>query len=332
MQTVLFVGGSSLGHIVPSVAVWEALQKTAADTSAHFVCSPSALDTQYLESISLPYSTFAAPKLGISFLWKFWPAAKAAMQLVKDIQPDIVFSTGGAISVPICYAAKKQGIPIVLHEADAVTGRANRVIAALATATCSGMPVRENITQGSAKEGYNITGFTPNKPVLLVIGGSQGAQMLNEAVFTQRDALLQRYQIIHITGKGKQVAQNIPGYYSCEFANEELPHLFAISNVALSRAGAGVTAELAANSIPSIVVPLREVGHDHQQKNAEALAASPLFTILQQSELSDKLIAKIQEMSNISDLSPTYAQGAQAVAPKLAKMVREVLDSSQIPH
>lgn len=332
MSTVLFAGGGSLGHIVPSLAVWEALQDAEKNLKAHFVCSTSILDTEYLKREGVPFSAIHAPRFSISFLWKFWKAAKEARDVIDAVQPDVVFSKGGYVSVPICYIAKKRKIPIILHESDAVMGRANRLVAELATTTCSGTPVRKRVTSGSREAGYALTGFTAEKPVLLVIGGSQGAQALNEAVTNQLDELLQTYQIVHLTGHGKQHVELKPGYYAVEFASEELPHFYAIADLAISRAGAGATAELAANGIPTVLVPLRGVGHDHQQKNAERLAQQPLFKVLQQSELSDKLTQALEEMSNITDQSADATEQADNDAVKAAKIVLQVLDSSHRPH
>lgn len=329
---MLFVGGGSLGHIVPSIAVWEALQDERGNLHAYFVCSPSTLDTDFLEKHQLPFGTINAPRLGLSFLWKFWKAARQSKEIIKAVQPSVVFSKGGYVSVPICYAAKKAGIPIVLHESDAVVGRANKLIADLATKTCHGAPVRKCVTEGSEKTGYELTGFNKDKPILLIIGGSQGARDVNQAVTDQLDTLLEEFQIIHITGHGKQTTAPKAGYYAVEFADAELPHLYAIATVAISRAGAGATAELAANGIPTVLVPLRGVGHDHQQKNAEALSQSSLFTVLQQSELSSKLTPTLRAMSNINDQSASTKKPTKNAAQEIAKIVLEVLDSSNRPH
>ena len=99
---VLFVGGGSLGHIVPSVAVWEALQKIDQSAQAHFVCLPTPLETEFLQAEQLPYSTITAPRFGLSFLWKFWKAVRQSNAILDAVQPDVIFSKGGYVSVPLC--------------------------------------------------------------------------------------------------------------------------------------------------------------------------------------------------------------------------------------
>jgi UDP-N-acetylglucosamine--N-acetylmuramyl-(pentapeptide) pyrophosphoryl-undecaprenol N-acetylglucosamine transferase len=134
------------------------------------------------------------------------------------------------------------------------------------------------------------------------MGGSQGAEAINEFVKKHISELLEVADVIHLTGKGKPGAGEHEGYYSLEFANEEYPHFFAASDLCISRAGANSITELAANNIPTILIPLRGVGHDHQQKNAELASQSEGFTIVQQSEMNEKLIPTINNL--ISDHRP----------------------------
>jgi UDP-N-acetylglucosamine--N-acetylmuramyl-(pentapeptide) pyrophosphoryl-undecaprenol N-acetylglucosamine transferase len=308
MPTILFVGGSSIGHIAPSVAVKESLEALKPTAQSHFVCLPSAMETEYLQENNCVFSTLNSPRLSLSFPWKFISAYKQAHVILNEVQPSVVFSKGGHISVPMCLAAKRKKIPIVLHESDSVSGRANRVVGAWAEKICTGFPlakgsekcvhtgnpIRNTVTHGTREEGLRITGLSGDRPVLLVVGGSQGAQAINTAIHLLAQELLELCDIVHITGKGK-VGAGIQDsrYFQCEFAGKELSHFYCIADIALSRAGAGMLAELSANGIPTIVVPLRGVGHDHQQKNAEKAEEIGGCILLDQKNLDNKLVGAV---------------------------------------
>ena len=308
MSTILFVGGGSVGHIAPAIAVWNELKKIEPTAKAHFVCSERPDDAAFLSAFGLPFTIFRAPRLSISFPFKFHQAKREANRILSTLNPDVIFSKGGYVSVPICLAAKKKGIPIILHESDTIGGRANKIVGAWAEKICTGFPiemekavhtgnpVRSEITNGSKDAGLDITGFTGEKPILMVIGGSQGAQAINEAVKKLLPKLLGLCDIIHITGRGKNVATDTKGYWSRPFVNEELPHLYACASLALSRSGAGSIGELAANGIPAILVPLRGVGHDHQQKNAEHVESVGACLLIQQDKLESKLFEIVQNL------------------------------------
>lgn len=304
-KTVLFVGGGTIGHIAPSIAVWKALQKLDTDLQAHFVCSPRGEDASFLEKEGYNYTVTDAPRLSLTFPFKFIRAYKHAKEIVDRIQPQVVFCKGGYVSVPLSLAAKMRGIPIVLHESDAKGGHANQVVSRWASHIClgfppknesphrtfTGNPVREEIAKGKKEEGLRITGFSGNRPILLVMGGTQGAQAINEMISKKLHTLLPLCDIVHITGTGKSVIhQKTKGYWSVPFAFQELPHLYACATLALSRAGAGSLAELAANGVPTILVPLRGVGHDHQQKNAVQAAMSKGCVVMQQVQLDAQLV------------------------------------------
>ncbi|MCA9370376.1 MAG: UDP-N-acetylglucosamine--N-acetylmuramyl-(pentapeptide) pyrophosphoryl-undecaprenol N-acetylglucosamine transferase [Candidatus Peregrinibacteria bacterium] len=331
MQTILFVGGGSVGHIAPSVAVWDACKTLQPDLSAHFICSPRQDDAAFLKKNTLPFTVLNAPRASLLFPVQFVKAVRSAKQILDAVKPDIIFSKGGYVSLPICFEAHRRKIPIILHESDAVSGYANTIVSRWATHVCTGFPtgnpIRKEITEGSKKEARRITGFDGSKPVLLVMGGSQGATSINEAIIAQLDDLLLRCDIIHITGRNKgsyvPLARN---YYATEFANEELKHFYALADIALSRAGAGSIAELVANDIPSILVPLRGVGHDHQYKNALAAVESSACIHLEQKELRTKLLPTVHTLSTQTHHKKPAASDA---ALQIAKIIVQTLDYSQ---
>ena len=350
---ILFVGGGSVGHIAPSVAVWKACSAMMPDAACNFVCSRRPGDAAFLKNIDLPYVAFDAPRMSPMLLWKWFPAVRRAKKILEEKNPDVIFSKGGYVSVPLCYAAWKKGIPIVLHESDAVSGYANRIVRRFASAVCAGFPslhfplsvfhftgnpVREEVTRGSRDKGLGITGLKGGRPILLVMGGSQGALEINRAVAAALPDLLLRCDVIHITGYGKRtVSDPHEGYFQIEFAGEELPHLYACADMALTRAGAGSIAELAACGIPSVLVPLRGVGHDHQWYNAVSAAKQGGCFHLEQQELSEKLLPTIHNLVTDDARRKEMAKSIRALsrpdaALQIAKIIALTLDSASRDH
>lgn len=341
MPTVLFVGGASVGHIAPSIAVQEALVKLVPRLTSHFACLNTGLETSYLEENGLQYTTLRSPGLSPSLLWQFPRVLAETKRMLDAVQPDVVFSKGGHVSVPVCFMAWKRGIPIILHESDAVSGRANRLVWRIATKVCTGFPrrtsdprythtgnpVREYVTRGSREEGLALTGFAGTRPVLLVLGGSQGAMALNAAVEGDRNALLEMCDVIHITGSGKATQRTTDRrYWQREFVTGELPHLYAVADLALTRAGAGTLGELAANGIPAIVVPLRSVGHDHQQKNAEAVAEAGGCLLLQQDRLQAELVQTVRRCLEERGTLAAMSAGMRACArPEASVQIAQII-------
>lgn len=346
MQRILFVGGGSVGHIAPSVAVWKALQERRPQASAHFVCADRSDDTEFLTKNGLSFTTLDTPKFGVSVLWKLLPAIRAARKIIEKTQPNLIFSKGGYVSVPVCYVAHQKKIPIILHESDAVGGRANALVAKWATHVCLGLPrehmkknehytgnpIRAEVTKGSKEKGYSLTNFDTKKPVLLVMGGSQGAEALNTAVGKILPHLVEMCNVVHLTGRGKNLyAVPHPGYWAAEFLTEELADIYAITTIALSRAGAGSIAELSANTIPTIYVPLTGLAQNHQQKNAEVIAKAGGGIVVAQENIDAELLEKISTLirdthtqQKMCDVLGKFAK--QDAALQIAEIISGTLD------
>ena len=331
---ILFAGGGSIGHIAPALAVWEALRERRPEACAHFVCAANGTDGDFLAENGCAFTAITTPRIGLRLPLQIFTAYRQAARTIDAFNPDIVFSKGGAISVPVCFAAHRKNIPIVLHESDAVSGRANRLVARWAQRVCTecGNPVRRAVTHGSREKGLALTGFSGNRPILLVMGGSQGAQTLNGIVLDKLNELTTICDIIHITGKGKSpgpsISQN-PSYWSAPFVIAELPHLYAIASAALSRAGAGAIAELEANGIPAVLVPLRGVGHDHQYTNAVVASRKPLFMHLEQETLREQLFPAVRQLiARDRNACPPTGTGPGSSAGHIAGIVLQTLASS----
>ncbi len=322
MSRILMVGGGSAGHLAPLIAVAEALEQLE-PTYISFVCSDKPSDAVFLTMEKRPYDTLPPSLLR---------GLPKALCILKKEKPDVVFSKGSAVSVPLCLAALLNNIPIIIHESDATMGRANKVVSMFATKTLLGMdignPIRARITKGSKEEGLRITGFNGHKPVLIVTGGSQGALSINQAIGRHLDALLKTCDIIHLTGAGKGIAEKRTGYYASEFGSDVLPHLYAASDLAVSRAGAGSIAELAACNIPAILVPIKGLAGDHQVRNAEEAERTGAVIVLPQERLDDLPMHVSSLLSDPVRTQTMRERCRYAAKPEAARLIAQTVLSS----
>ncbi len=354
---LLFLSGGSAGHLAPLVAVLRALQTMEPSAEVLFVCSDRKEDAEFLTKEKVQFEQVALPRLSWRLPVRFLKNFLKSRRILRRFQPDIVFSKGGAVSVPCALAAKMQKIPIVLHESDAVMGKANRIVARWAEMVCLGMgseemsdeksvmsdrshhspltthhfvytgnPIRPELTQGNREEGLRITGLTGERPIFLVLGGSQGAEALNEVIRKNIDALLTVCDIVHITGKGKKSAGSHVGYWSTEFATDALAHIYATASFALTRAGASSLTELAANAIPMIVVPIEGLAHNHQVHNAAALETSRGGKVIAQGRLSQDLLPLVTSWANNSQLRQEFTVQSQILSGhEASRRIAEIL-------
>lgn len=346
---ILYVSGSSAGHLAPLIAVERAVVQQDAKAESLFVCSQVKDDASFLEKEHVHYQALPLPRHPLRHPVRILQSLRSAKAIIDTFQPNAIFSKGGIVSIPLCFIAYRKKIPIILHESDAVMGRANKVVARWATKVCvgfpmkntsyeddklratskveksrssqlvarsyiiTGNPLRPNITSGSKIEGLRITGLSGNRPILLITGGSQGARALNDAVTNNIDALLSYVDIIHLTGRGKKTIIQRKGYWQSEFVHDELAHLYAIADIAISRAGAGAISELAANAIATILVPIEGLANNHQFLNAITAQENGRCIILLQSELKKKLPALISDLSKNSERRNQISQGMQSL-------------------
>lgn len=304
MVRLVISTGGSVGHLAPAVAVWRALQRMQPDATVHVLCSDRRAEADYLHYENVPFTALPLPRRSSSLPGSLARGFSTARRCLRDQRATVLFSKGSAVSVAPAVAARAAGIPVVLHESDVVMGRANRCISSIAQTIClgwsdahaherrtyTGNPVRPQVTMGSRAEGLRITGFTGERPILLVMGGSQGAQAVNDAIASMLHPLLELADVVHLTGEGKAVGHARPGYLPLPFVTAELPHLYAIATVAVSRAGAGSIAELAANAVPTILVPIRGLAQDHQYRNALAAQRQAGCAVLAQEALLHDLL------------------------------------------
>lgn len=316
MKRIVLTGGGTAGHVTPHLALLPHLR--ARGWQVHYVGTHDGIERQ-LVGDEIPYYPISAGKLrryfdlkNLSDPFRVLKGVADAYGHLKRIKPNVVFSKGGFVAVPVTLAAWLQGVPVILHESDLTPGLANRLCVPLARKLCvafpeslnylqgkaaakavvTGTPIRAELFQGSKDQGLALAGFSKERPVLLVIGGSLGSALLNKTIRENLPVLTERYQIIHICGRGN-LAPEIRNnrYFQLEYAREELPHLLAAADMVLSRAGANAIVELAALGKPNILVPLsKQASRGDQILNARAFAQAGLSLVIQEEDLDGKTL------------------------------------------
>mgnify|MGYP002797066031 FL=1 len=317
MKRILLTGGGTAGHVTPNMALIPGLKEVGYDI--HYVGSYNGIERRLIEDMGIPYHGISSGKLrryfdikNFSDPFRVLKGYAEASRLMKKLKPNIVFSKGGFVAVPVVLAARRRHIPVIIHESDMTPGLANRICIPSATKVCcnfpetlknlpedkavlSGSPIRKELFDGSREEGLRLCGFQGDKPVLMAMGGSQGAAAINKALRSNLDALLRQFDIIHLCGKGNYDSslEDKKGYKQFEYAKRELPHLFAITDLIISRAGANAICELLALKIPNILIPLpASQSRGDQLLNAASFEKSGYSYVLQEEDMTDDSLLK----------------------------------------
>ncbi len=230
-----------------------------------------------------------------------------AHKLIKLLRPNVIFSKGGFVSVPVVLAGKKCKVPTIIHESDMTPGLANKLSIPSATKVCcnfpetiellpadkavlTGSPIRQELLSGDKQHALNFTGLDDSKPVILIVGGSLGAQAVNEAIRRILPSLLKDFNIVHLCGKGKldPSLNNLNGYVQYEYIKDELKDLFALSDIVISRAGANAICELLALHKPSLLIPLSaNASRGDQLLNARSFERQGFSAVLEEEQITD---------------------------------------------
>ncbi|MGG1516925.1 undecaprenyldiphospho-muramoylpentapeptide beta-N-acetylglucosaminyltransferase [Paenibacillus oryzisoli] len=321
MKKIVFTGGGSAGHVTPNLALMARLKAAGWDIA--YIGSKDGIEKEIVEHEGVPFHPISSGKLrryvdvkNFTDPLNVLKGVGQAYRLLRCLKPDIVFSKGGFVSVPVIIGSWLNRIPIIIHESDYTPGLANKISIPLATrvcvtfpetmrhvrgdkTVCTGLPIREQIVQGKALNGLSLCDFHQQKPVLLVIGGSLGAKKINEALWASLGMLLEKFQIIHICGKGNTNAEHEGrrGYKQFEYVQEQLPDLLAASNVVVSRAGSTSIFELLALCKPMLLIPLtRQVSRGDQLLNAESFRKQGFARVLFEEELTpESLVREVLE-------------------------------------
>lgn len=337
---IVLTGGGTAGH----VSVNEALIPVFIDKGyeVHYIGSHDGIEKELIKDRyhEVTYHAIQSGKLRRYFSMKNFSdpfrvgaGVVQAFSILRKLKPEIIFSKGGFVSVPVVLAAKLAKIPVVVHESDVTPGLANKLALPFSNhiftvfeqtleylpvgkATCTGAVIRPEIFEGIKEEGLRIAGLTGTKPVFIVMGGSQGSALLNDAIRKELTTILDRFEVIHLCGKGNidESLERIPGYTQFEYVTEGLPHLLAAADYAVSRAGSNAIFELLSVHKPMLLIPLSAA-----QSRGDQLLNASLFkslgiaeTVLEEElenstmvnlfssleENKNDLVEKMQELSN----------------------------------
>ena len=321
-RKIVLTGGGSAGHVTPNIALIPALKK--AGFEIYYIGSYNGIEKKLIEDYNIPYFGIATGKLrryfdpkNFSDPFRVLKGFSEARALLKRIKPDIVFSKGGYVSVPVVRAAGALRIPYIVHESDMTPGLANKLSMTGARKICcnfpetmkllpadkvvlTGTPIRDELLKGSKEAGKELCGFTDDKPVLMIIGGSLGAQSVNETVRYALPRLLPFFNVVHLCGKEKMdnLKLSVPGYKQFEYVKNELKDIFAMADVVVSRAGANSICELLALKKPNILIPLStKSSRGDQMMNARSFEQQGFSMVIDNDELDeDILVESIEEL------------------------------------
>lgn len=312
MKKIILTGGGTAGHVTPNIAMLPALKEEGYDIS--YIGSYNGIEKRLITEQGIPYYGIASGKLrryldlkNLTDPFRVVKGYFQAKKLMKTLKPDIVFSKGGFVSVPVVKAAHKYNIPVIIHESDMTPGLANRLSIPAASKVCcnfpetvsmikdnkgilTGTPIRRELSQGDRQTGLDLCHFTSVKPVIMVIGGSLGALHVNEAIRSILSRLLERFQIVHLCGKGKvdESFYSTTGYFQFEYVDKELKDLFAAADIVVSRAGANAIFELLKLNKPNLLIPLpANASRGDQILNANSFKQQGFSMVLPEEELTD---------------------------------------------
>jgi len=322
MKRIVFTGGGSAGHVTPNIALFPKLKSLGYDI--HYIGSYEGIEKRLIEDYQIPYYGISTGKLrryfdikNFSDPFRVLKGFVEARKILKTLKPDIVFSKGGFVSVPVVRAAAMLKIPCIIHESDMTPGLANNLCIPVAQKICcnfpetmqslpaekavlTGSPIRNELLKGNKERGYQMCHFTAARPVIMVIGGSLGAAEVNKLVREALPKLLEDFQIVHICGKDKidNLLLKTEGYKQFEFVKEELKDLFAMADIVISRAGANAICELLTLRKPNLLIPLpAHASRGDQILNAKSFESQGYSMVADEDYLTPVLLTeKVHEL------------------------------------
>lgn len=322
MKKIVLTGGGTAGHVTPNIALLPSLRDAGYEIS--YMGSYDGIEKKLIADFDIPYIGISTGKFrryldlkNLTDPFRVLKGFSEARKYLKEFHPDVVFSKGGFVSVPVVRAAASLNIPCIIHESDMTPGLANKLCIPVAAKVCcnfpetlrllppqkavlTGSPIRAELAQGNKLAGLDMCGFTANKPVIMVIGGSLGAANVNSMVRDALPKLLEDFQIVHLCGKDKidNLLLNTAGYKQFEYIKSELKDIFAMADVVISRAGANAICELLALKKPNILIPLPATSsRGDQLLNARSFEAQGFSIVLDEDDLTPSLLVdKVHEL------------------------------------
>lgn len=330
MKRIILTGGGTAGHVTPNIALLPRLKELQYDI--HYIGSYNGIEKELIKKQQIPYHGISSGKLRRYFSlqnftdpFRVLKGFSEANKIIKELKPDVIFSKGGFVSVPVVIAGKRNHVPVIIHESDMTPGLANKISIPSAYKVCcnfpetlkalpadkavlTGSPIRQELLAGNKDKAREFCGFTSDKPVIMVVGGSLGAAAVNSAIRSILPELLKDFNVIHLCGKGKLDPSKInwDGYAQFEYIQEELRDLFALTDIVISRAGANAICELLALKKPNLLIPLSaSASRGDQILNARSFERQGFSKVIEEEALTNELL-----LSTIREL---YAQRADYV-------------------
>ena len=312
MKRIILTGGGTAGHVTPNIALLPRLKELEYDI--HYIGSYNGIEKELIEQFGIPYHGISSGKLRRYFSlqnftdpFRVIKGFREAHKLIKLLRPNVIFSKGGFVSVPVVLAGKKRKIPTIIHESDMTPGLDNKISIPSATKVCcnfpetvkllpadkavlTGSPIRQELLSGDKQHALNFTGLDESKPVILIVGGSLGAAAVNEAIRRILPSLLKDFHVIHLCGRGKldPSLNHLNGYVQYEYIKDELKDLFALSDIVISRAGANAICELLALHKPNLLIPLSaSASRGDQLLNARSFERQGFSAVMEEEQLTD---------------------------------------------
>ena len=340
MKKIVLTGGGTAGHVTPNIALLPGLKELGYEI--HYIGSYEGIESKLIADFDIPYYGIATGKFrryldpkNLTDPFRVIKGYTEARKILKQIQPDIIFSKGGYVSVPVVRAAASLKIPCIIHESDMTPGLANKLCIPVAEKVCcnfpetmqyipedkailTGSPIREELSKGNKIAGLDLCGFDANTPVIMVIGGSLGAANVNKAVRDALPELLKDFQVVHICGKDKidNMLLTTKGYKQFEYVKAELKDIFAMADVVISRAGANAICELLALKKPNVLIPLMAGSRGDQILNAKSFESQGYSKVLMEDDITNQLLVDtIHELyfnkrTYIESMSNSHQQNA----------------------
>ena len=350
MKRIVLTGGGTAGHVTPNLALVPGLRDRGYEIS--YIGSYDGMEKDLVVKEGIPYTGISTGMFrrylsakNLTDPFRVLKGVSEAKKILKETAPDIVFSKGGFVSVPVVYAAHSLKIPVIIHESDITPGLANKLCIPYAAAVChsfketaqylpekkriySGSPVRKELLTGDISRGMSFCGFNSLKPVIMIMGGSLGSVNVNQAVRAALSELLKTFQIVHLCGKGKTdpAFDGIAGYRQFEYISAELKDLFAMADLVISRSGANAIFEYLTLKKPNVLIPLGSAASRGDQiLNARAFTSQGYSEMIPEEELtSDLLVSTVKKVWENKD---SYIQAMTKGQPKdSVELILDLID------
>lgn len=322
MKKIILTGGGTAGHVTPNIAIIPKLKELGYEIN--YIGSKDGIEKRLIENENIPYYGISTGKLrrylskeNVSDMFKVVSGITEASKIIKKLKPDIIFSKGGFVSVPVVLGAKLHRVPIVIHESDITSGLANKIAIPFAKAVCvtfeealhlvprkksyyTGTPIRKELFEGNRDKGLKMCNFTGKKPVVMMMGGSLGSVKINNCLYEALDTILKDFDLVHICGKGnlKEKFKNKKGYKQFEYISEGLSDIFAMADIIISRAGSNSISEFLALKKPSLLIPLsRNASRGDQILNALSFERKGYSSVIKEEDMTaEKIIEGINTL------------------------------------